>query len=148
MGITKKGPMWELKNSYWILFCFTFLFYGLGLYIAGRKARVNKWKKHGIIHLITFWVSMFIIGSLPTKITDGIVGDIFVIIVLISMGLCIFESFKIRKEYLIRLEIIGDRKIEEKEVNDLRDKIQKEYNENENKNFASFSVKEKDINNK
>lgn len=129
MAITKKGTAWEVKKSLWIIWSFIFLLGGIGIGYAGRKVRVNKWTKYGLLYTVVMLITV-IIGS---KTVGSIIDDISMIIFFISYIGCIVHSFKIRKEYLIRLEVMEIQKIDELETDNLRIKIANEYGINNSK---------------
>lgn len=131
MAITKKGTAWELLNCYWILFAFTYFLCGIGIFIAGTKTRVSRWKKQGLISTGILWAVGLTIGSLNSYKESQVassVGDVLVVVTIIIFIWCIYKSFKIRKEYLIRLELVLSRNLEQKENEQLRERVKEKYN--------------------
>lgn len=125
MAVTKKGNGWEFKKSLWIIWSFIFLVDGIGMYLAGKKVKVRKWYSYGLLYTAIAWISM-IWGS-------GVKGglqDLSYIIFFLSYLACIVHSFRIRKEYLVRLELLEDSKAEQHELEELRSKASKEYGMN------------------
>lgn len=143
MSITKKGTAWETKNSLWIVLNLIILLNGLGLYYAGKKVKVKKWIKHGLIYISIMWATV-IIGIIAK---GSILDTISMYIFFINYIACIVQSFRIRKEYLIRLELVETRGIDELETNKLRIKIANEYATNNSKiGTAKLSATKKDEN--
>lgn len=122
MAITKKGIKWELMNSLWILLSFIVFINGTGLNIAGKKSKVKKWKNYGYLYTAATWTGFIMVGE-----NTGAIGNIGMAMFFISYFACIIHCFKIRKEYLLRLEILNDRNENEKDLNELRSKISSEY---------------------
>lgn len=77
----------------------------------------------------------------------GFVQSIGCIIFFLDYIVCIVHSFKIRKEYLIRCEVLEDKHVEQNEMNFMRSKIAKEYgidNRNSNDKIKS-NISQKDL---
>ncbi len=122
MAVTQKGDKWEMKKSLWILCSFVVLVNGMGMYSAGKKAKVKRWYNYGLIYTAIAWIGLIMGGELT-----GFVQSIGCIIFFLDYIVCIVHSFKIRKEYLVRLEILEDKNVEQNEMNFIRSKIAKEY---------------------
>ncbi len=122
MAITNKGRSWEIKKSLWIILNLVFLG-GIGMFYAGKKVRVKSWMKYGVIYMLVTWISVII----SPKDTKSIINNILMFTFFIAYIVCIIHSFKIRKEYLIRLEVMEMQKVEEKETDDLKCKVSREY---------------------
>lgn len=114
--ITSKGKNWEYRNSIWMLW--TLLSFGVFNYISffyiGRKIKQKKWSRAGIVYLAIFIISM----SAP---------DSFAGLLIIGWIVSIIHIFRIRTEYLLRLEAIQVAGMENKEIAKLRETIAKEY---------------------
>lgn len=135
MSITKKGPLWEYKNSLWILIHFIIMFSGIGMFYAGKKVKVKKWTNYALIYIVVTWISFFIVGANQANK----LSDVFAGIFLGSYIACIVHSFIIRKEYLIRLEMIQMQGMDDTDMDELRTKIANEYGINNNSKISSAS---------
>jgi len=142
--ITSKGKMWELVNSIWMLWAivtFGFLNYISFYYIAYRVKR-KKWTIWGIIYSIPF---ILYILTYETINSDSILSNVIFGIVMISWIASIFHVFKIRTEYLLRLE--QQKQISNHEIEQLRQSIQNEYS-GKNQPISSSSKSKKAVPNK
>lgn len=114
--ITSKGKDWEFRNSIWMLW--TLLSFGVFNYISffyiGRKVKQKKWSRAGIVYLAIFIISM----SAP---------DSFAGLLIIGWIVSIIHVFRIRTEYLLRLEALQVSGMKNKEIAKLRETIAKEY---------------------
>lgn len=123
MAVTQKGNKWEMQKSLWIISSFVFLVNGMGMYFAGKKTKVKEWYNYGLIYTAVSWIGLIMGGELT-----GFLQSIGCIIFLLDYIACIIHSFKIRKEYLIRREILEYKNdVEQIEMNSMRSKIAKEY---------------------
>ncbi|MYL65998.1 hypothetical protein GLW07_21910 [Bacillus hwajinpoensis] len=124
-SITSKGKIWELGNSIWMLWALLtlgFLNYISFFYIASR-VKQKKWTKAGFIYSVPF--ILLIVTSGVSN--DHWITDVTVAIYLISYIISIIHVFKIRPEYLLRLQEIQknpDR------YESLKKEIQTEYHSN------------------
>lgn len=97
MEITSKGRSWEIAQSWWILLTFTIGFFGWAAFLyVGIKTAQRKWIKWGVVYAIPFMLAMAIPGFSGTSI--GAMS--FVVICIVS----VVHAFRIRKEFLLRLE--------------------------------------------
>lgn len=116
-SLTSKGKAWEYRNSLWILW--TLITMGFFNYISffyiSKKVKQKKWFKAALVYLVIFIIFM----SAP---------DSFTPIFIISWFISIFHVFKIRAEYLLRLEAIQTSGHENSELNKLKENIAREYN--------------------
>lgn len=127
MAITSKGKGWEVKHSLWIIWCFIFMLNGIGMCLAGQKVHIKKWRNFGLFYIAMAWISVYVAAQLEIKgmmnIAD-IVGSLFYITYLA----CIIHSFMIKREYLIKLEVLENEYLEQYRINDLGNKTVKDYN--------------------
>ncbi|HZH60281.1 MAG TPA: helix-hairpin-helix domain-containing protein [Metabacillus sp.] len=124
--ITNKGKVWELRNSIWMLWAiltFGALNY-ISLFYASYKVKQKKWFIAGIIYSIIFIFTMVITEVLPT---EHWFYDLTLVAYLIGWIASIVHVFKIRPEYLLRLEAKVSSGYKEKEIESLRRKISQEY---------------------
>jgi DNA uptake protein ComE-like DNA-binding protein len=126
MAVTQKGSAWEFKKSLWIIWGFIILLNGIGMYHIGKKVKVKKWRNYGLLYTATGWICAIVGSEVKGSFLENIAYTVF----FISLIGCIIHSFIIRKECLVRLELIEEQKIEQHEVADLRSKIAKEYGMN------------------
>lgn len=130
--LTSKGKAWEYRNSLWMLWTLLtlgFLNYVSFFYIA-RKVKQKKWFRAGIVYSVFFII--FVLAP-----------DDFTGIFLISWAVSIFHVFKVRTEYLLRLEAIQALGLENRELSKLREIISKEYDRpEENRVISSVSIAE------
>lgn len=138
MKITDKGKMWETMHSLWIIWSFIWLVNGVGMFLAGRKTRVQKWYRLGLIYTAIGWISMVVVAEVDKS---SAISDVMALIFIGTYIACIVHSFAIRKEYLIRLEMIDKQKIEQIMTNNLKEKVAKEYGANSNKgNYSTNNM--------
>lgn len=124
-SLTSKGKAWEYRNSLWMLWTLLtlgFLNYVSFFYVA-RKVKQKKWFRAGIVYSI-----FFIIFALAT--------DSFATIFIISWIVSIFHVFKIRTEYLLRLEAVQASGLNNRQLDKLKETIAKEY-ERPNSNYTA-----------
>jgi hypothetical protein len=122
MTTKPKGKFWRARKSWWILLTFTPVFNWLAFFIIGFKVKHKKWKMYGAFYSIPFILTMALGERYET--TDwqwDLIGFSLVGGWIASM----IHAFRIRKEYLYRLEAIKLR--EPYEDYKLRGKIQSEY---------------------
>lgn len=130
MKITERGTRWEITHSLWIIWSFIILVNGVGMFLAGKKTRVQKWYRLGLIYTAIGWITLIIGSEVKDK---SIIDDIMMFTFFGTYVACIAQSFSIRKEYLMRLEMIEKQKTEQVIANNLKEKIAKEYGINSNR---------------
>lgn len=136
MAVTKKGVTWELKKSLWVIWSFIFLLNGVGMYHVGKKVKVKKWRNYGLLYTAATWIGM-IVGS---EFKGSILEDIgFTVSLIVWIG-GIIHCFRIRKECLVRLELLEEQKTEQIETDNLKIKIAKEYGINNIKENRDLKV--------
>ena len=122
MTATSKGTVWKVKNSLWIVFTFTIIFNWIAFFIIGYKVKHKKWSMYGAIYSIPFILLMAIGERYDYNqwqwdlIGYSMVGGSIASII---------HTFRIRKEYLYRLEAIQLRQPMEEQK--LRGQIEAEY---------------------
>lgn len=127
-ALTSKGKGWEYRNSTWMLWTLLslgFLNYVSFFYIS-KKVKQKKWFKAGLVYSSIFIVFMF-------------APDFFTPIFIISWLVSIFHVFKIRTEYLLRLEAVQASGHERREIDKLKETISKEYGRHDSSYSASNS---------
>lgn len=121
--ITSKGRTWELLNSIWMLWTLTVGFFNyISFFYIAYRVKQKKWTVWGIIYSIPFIA--FIISSEALS-SDHWLYNFIMIIYFIMWIVSIFHAFKVRAEYLLRLEAYGS--VADKEREHLRKEIAKEY---------------------
>jgi DNA uptake protein ComE-like DNA-binding protein len=122
--ITNKGIKWEIMNSIWMLWAIlTFGFFNyISFFYASYKVKHRKWFIWGLLYSIPFILFMISAEVVDEKHwLNGLIFAIYFIAWIIS----IFHVFKIRAEYLLRLEARVSLKANELEQ--LKKSIKKEY---------------------
>lgn len=147
MKITEKGTRWEIIHSLWIIWSFIWLVNGIGIFLAGKRTRVQKWYRIGLIYTAVGWFTM-IMGAELNKGNNNIVNSAMMMTFFITYIVCIIQSFSIRKEYLIRLEMMEKQKTEQIVANNLKEKIAKEYGMNSDKgNYSPNNIEDRNQSN-
>ncbi|MEK5325541.1 ComEA family DNA-binding protein [Aeribacillus sp. FSL M8-0254] len=138
-SITEKGIGWELRNSIWMLWVFfPFAFFNyISFFYAAFRVRQRKWFFAGLIYTLPFII--FLIAE-----EGHFLFDIAVALALISWVSSIFHVFRIRPEYLLRLE--SQQKVQEKNLKQLKEAIAKEHILESNDEQQVISPKEEFIN--
>lgn len=101
--IEKHGNRnWRIINSLWIILTFTlgFLNWIAFLYV-GLHVRQRMWILSGIIYAIPLTLLILFAN---TPIYTAWLGSVIVVLIFITGVISIIQAFKIRNEYLIRLE--------------------------------------------
>ncbi|MDM5329952.1 helix-hairpin-helix domain-containing protein [Neobacillus sp. CF12] len=122
MSSTSKGSFWKIRKSWWILFTFTIIFNWVAFFIIGSKVKHKKWKMYGALYSIPFILLMVIEGRYESNDWQY---DIVGFSMLGGWIASMIHAFRIRKEYLFRLEAIELR--QPYEDYKLRGQIQSEY---------------------
>ncbi|MDP4144458.1 MAG: hypothetical protein Q8936_08260 [Bacillota bacterium] len=146
MAVTNKGTSWEVKKSLWIILSFILFLNGIGIFYAGLKVKAKKWITYGIVYTAIGWITFPLVGSIGNNIRYVFIADMALGTYLISFFVSIIHSFLIRKEYLIRAEIIEDKRVEKIEIGTLRSNIMDEYGLREEIKVKSGSFKSEDNN--
>lgn len=133
-----KRTIWEIKNSLWILFTFTIVLNWIAFFIIGHKAKYKKWKMYGALYSLPFIIfiifdELFYVGEIPLGF-----------LLFVGWISSVIHAFRIRKEYLLRLEAVELRKPEEERR--LRGKIESEYGVRLKQETASSQMNGQQIN--
>ncbi|WP_289890233.1 helix-hairpin-helix domain-containing protein [Virgibacillus pantothenticus] len=124
MAITSKGKGWELRNSIWMLWAILTLgfFNYISFYYIYFRVKQRKWLFAALVYSLIFITWIIIAEIYPEK---HWMTDVSFAIFLLGWIISIVHVFKIRKEYLLRLEV----KIAngQKEIQSLREQIRQEY---------------------
>lgn len=137
-SLTSKGKEWEKINSRWMLWTLLsmgFLNYVSFFYIS-KKTDQKKWFYSALVYL-----AIFVIFMLADEFMTN--SDFFVSIFIISWLVSIFHVFKVRTEYLLRLEAREDAGIEDRKVAMLKEKIAKEY-ETQDPNYKMYKTRDEE----
>ena len=111
MSVTRRGLLWEILNSWWIILSFCGLSF-ISFFYIGNKSRTTKWKVTGIFYFLVYVGALTCIAILPF----GTLSNIAVVVWLASLLIGLIQSFMVRKEYLIRRDYILTNVIEEKDL--------------------------------
>lgn len=104
MAVTSKGQSWELRHSLWIAWTFTLGFFNwIAFFYIGIRAKRRRWLLWGLFYAIPFILGMAIAD---TPAFDGWVGDVDAALVVLLGLASIVHAFRVRKEYLLRLEAL------------------------------------------
>ena len=122
MTVTRRGLLWEILNSWWIILSFCGLSF-ISFFYIGNKSRTTKWKVTGILYFLVYVVALTCIATLPF----GTLSNIAVVVWLASLLIGLIQSFMVRKEYLIRRDYILTNGIEEKDLEEMRKHVKKQY---------------------
>jgi competence ComEA-like helix-hairpin-helix protein len=144
-SITSMGKAWEWLNSIWMLWTiltFGFLNFISFFYIAYR-VKQRKWTIWGFIYSIPFIFYIFLI-ELVTE--DHWLVTFGFVLLMVMWIVSIFHVIKIRPEYLLRLEAQKGRL--NKELDDLRKTIAKEYKQPFEKELSPFTINQNQENEK
>ncbi|MBM7553228.1 ComEA family DNA-binding protein [Thalassobacillus pellis] len=142
--ITNKGKVWELRNSIWMLWSlltFGFLNYISFFYIAYR-VKQKKWTISGIVYSLIFILFIVITEVFPS---NHWVYNIFAILFIAGYVASIIHVFKVRPEYLLRLEAV--KKLSDYKYETLKKEIQHDYQMNETIPKVSKPVQEYNVGN-
>jgi Helix-hairpin-helix motif len=116
--ITDRGKSWELLNSLWIITAFVPLLNWTPFLYIGIRANQSKWIYIGLIYSIPFILSM-LAGTFKQLANLGSLTA------LIALIFSIPHAFMLRKEYLIRQDILDRNSA--KTIQLMRQKISAEY---------------------
>lgn len=115
-SLTSKGKAWEYRNSLWMLW--SLLTFGVFNYISffyiSRKVKQKKWFRAGIVYSVIFIFTMIAPDSLAWLLILGWIASII-------------HVFKVRTEYLLRLEAMQASGYKKREIDRLKETIAKEY---------------------
>ncbi|MBU5268242.1 helix-hairpin-helix domain-containing protein [Virgibacillus proomii] len=124
MAITSKGKGWELRNSIWMLWAILTLgfFNYISFYYISFRVKQRKWLFAALVYSLIFITWTIITEIYPEK---HWMTDVAFSVFLLGWIVSIVHVFKIRKEYLLRLEV----KIAsgQREIQSLREQIRREY---------------------
>ncbi|MGD6818476.1 ComEA family DNA-binding protein [Metabacillus sp. 84] len=121
--ITSKGRGWELLHSIWMLWTFFpmgFTSFISFLYIAFR-VKQKKWTIMGFLYAVPVTITIIAIDVAK----DQPISTFMIIILFPIWIMSIFHAFKVRTEYLLRLE--ARKALAPQERERLRNSINKEY---------------------
>lgn len=121
--------LWELINSWWLIFPFTIYLNWMAFLYIGVTARHRKWIFYGIMYAIpVILYQVFLETSEPISLRFEIILSAVWLIGVFS----IVHAFFLRKEYLIRLEVLKEVKKDK-----LKKEILHEYDSNENTSLTN-----------
>ena len=106
MGATSKGEDWRLRHSLWIAWTFALGFFSwlAFLYVGARTQRL-RWKLWGLAYGVPPAFVILIPDDTAGADNSGLMN--FFISLTVGCGLAsIIHAFLIRREYLLRLEMI------------------------------------------
>lgn len=103
MSVTSKGKKWEILHSLWIGWTFTFGFFNwIAFLYIGFRAKQRKWVFWGLLYALPFVIGVLV---LDTETRDSTLGNLTIALQLMLAAVSLAHAFKVRKEYLLRLEL-------------------------------------------
>lgn len=126
MSVTRRGLIWEILNSWWIILSFLGFSFISFLYI-GTKSRTTKWKVAGVLYFLIFVVAIVLAGLFSYDPVYDFISTIAVGVWMASLLVGFIHSFLVRKEYLIRRDYILTNGIEDQELDELRKSVKQQY---------------------
>lgn len=141
MSQTVKGKVWEFGHSLWMLWFLTLGFLnGVAFIYIGQRTRHFRWTAWGLIYLVPF--ALMLIYSIATdgKLDPAFenVGALDMMGVFLVAIISPIHGFKVRREYLMRLEAIEKRAPAPQE---LQRRIAQEYDREAPKPRSAFRHK-------
>lgn len=125
MPDTSKGKKWETLHSLWVGWTFTLGFFNwIAFLYIGLRAKQLKWILAGLLYSVPFIIEMFV---LDTETRDSTLGNLTIALQLILAVVSIIHAFKVRKEYLLRLEVLQRARRTANREATLRRSIEAEY---------------------
>ncbi|OAB35981.1 hypothetical protein [Paenibacillus glacialis] len=118
MNTTRKSLFWNVAHSWWILLTFTFYLNGIAFLYIGTKVKHKRWSIFGVIYSLPIIFTIIVILVHPEF---GILPTISMILLFSGGLISIIHAFRIRREFLIRLE--GQQNVKD----DLLHQIESEY---------------------
>lgn len=108
MSVTAKGTRWEILHSLWIGWTFTLGFFNwIAFLYIGVRAKRRRWIYWGLFYSVAFLQGMLhAFVHNPSWRSWG--SDVNVALILGLGVLSIVHAFRVRKEYLIRLEAVQE----------------------------------------
>lgn len=122
-GVTDRGLAWELLNSVWILFSFVFCAFA-GFFYIGYTAKQRKWVFWGCFYLAA-WSLPNIEEEFPALSLPSWFRGVTLFFLIWLMG--IVHTLLVRKEYLMRRDLVLKTGLNKSKERALRTKLQKEY---------------------
>jgi hypothetical protein len=131
MSVTARGKRWEILHSLWIGWTFTLGFFNwVAFFYISYRAKQKKWLLWGLFYAIPFVLAMgFGIGSGGQGVNIGWLSDLTYFLTIVLGLMSILHAFKIRKEYLIRLESVQNQARTNESL--LRERVATQYQTND-----------------
>lgn len=115
--ITNRSKKWEWANSWWIVLSLLWFTAPFGFFYIASKAKKKSWMVVGFVYLLAVAICFW--GQKPIEQSIGSnFGGILVTILVVGIVL----SFKFRKEYLIRIDMLDKANIKQMEEENLRER--------------------------
>jgi hypothetical protein len=131
MNKSRKSLLWQLVHSWWILLTFTFLFNGIAFFYIGSKVNNKRWSMYGVMYSFPF---IFMIIAVIIDPEIGLIAGIAVSSLYLGTFSSIIHAFRVRKEFLIRLE--GQQYLKEDQLR----QIESDYGLNSNEDHFKRPV--------
>lgn len=125
MAITDKGKAWELRNSIWMLWAIlTFGFFNyISFFYISYRVKQKKWFIAGIIYSLLFILA---IVAMDVISSEHWFADLSLGAFLLGWIVSIVHVFRIRTEYLLRLEARFTTGQKDLEIQSLKEQIERE----------------------
>lgn len=120
MGVARKGLVWKIMQSWWILLTFSLMFNWVAFFYIASRAKNKRWALWGLIYSIPF---ILLFSEMLQE--DTLPYDLMMTSLFLGCIFSIFHGFKVRKEFLLRLEARELASRGEEAI--LKDKIESEY---------------------
>ncbi|HEU4963918.1 MAG TPA: helix-hairpin-helix domain-containing protein [Bacilli bacterium] len=92
----EKSFLWKLGQSWYLLFALTLIFNWVAFFYTGQRARNTRWIVWGGVYAVPFTIGMFTANH----------GPFLIGLYWISYVASVIHLFTVRKEYLMRLQML------------------------------------------
>jgi len=120
--LNRKSILWRIVHSWWILLTLIFFLYWSAFFYIAMRVRSKSFAIWGVVYAVTCFGGLALISPNEQESWQVNLG---VPVLLISWIISIIHAFKVRKEYLLRLEARQLSSL--REENELKHKIEDEY---------------------
>lgn len=134
METARRGVLWKIIQSWWILLIFTIFFNWIAFFYISIRVKYKRWAIWGLIYSIPS-IALIVVIYLEWASQEF---DLIIVGLALGFIFSIIHSFSILKEYLLRLEA---KQTKSKEVQEYLNKlIETEYNMNPEPPLKSVST--------
>lgn len=111
---TDRSMTWELLNSWWIILACTPIFAPIAFFYIAAKAKNRLWYIIAFVYITIEAFGLYMVDNYSNNWMN-----LVVVLYLIGIGVAIY----LRKEYLIRLDMLKKVNVDRIATNNLRDKV-------------------------